>query len=303
MPITRLRCHSARTVVSTGASFCGNFRYRFTSQRLTFRHPSNYNSNKPRLIYNYNHNSLFHSVRTAMATNTPQPRGFAPLNPQNSNAPGLPALKAVVFDVDGTLCLPQSWMFAEMRRQLGITKGTDILDHILSLPDDNVVESKGVSEQEVAFEKIRGVERQAMGEMKPQEGLVELMDYLDGRGVRKAICTRNFDAPVEHLITNFITGHEFYPIITRDFKPPKPSPAGILHIAGKLGLEDGGSSLIMVGDSLDDMAAGRKAGALTVLLANDENQALGTHEYTDFSVKKLSDLIELLENGIVARRQ
>ncbi|KAF3942116.1 hypothetical protein ABW19_dt0205529 [Dactylella cylindrospora] len=221
-----------------------------------------------------------------MATDS-KPRRFAPLHPDKASGSELPKLKAVVFDVDGTLCLPQSWMFAEMRRQLGITKGTDILDHILTLPNDVSESLEGrFSEQEIAFEKIRNVERLAMGQMQPQEGLVELMDYLDSRGVRKAICTRNFDAPVNHLITNFITGHLFYPIITRDFKPPKPSPAGILHIAEKLGLEDQGASLIMVGDSLDDMAAGRRAGAVTVLLSNKENEALDSHEYTDYSVTK-----------------
>ncbi|KAF3915930.1 hypothetical protein AA313_de0205591 [Arthrobotrys entomopaga] len=294
MPVNPLHCHLSRTILDLSTT--SNFRYRFKYTVITratgLQHRLNYcyNCYKPRFSCNYISNLSFHTIRTVMATDSPRPRSFAPLNPKHHDAldidQTLPTLKAVVFDVDGTLCLPQSWMFAEMRRQLGITKGTDILDHILALPDDNIVEGHGKSEQEVAFEKIRGVERQAMGEMKPQEGLVELMDYLDGRGVKKAICTRNFDAPVEYLITNFITGHEFYPIVTRDFKPPKPSPAGILHIAGKLGLEDGGSGVIMVGDSLDDMAAGRKAGALTVLLANDENEALKMHEYTDFSVTK-----------------
>ncbi|KAF3278096.1 hypothetical protein TWF132_001279 [Orbilia oligospora] len=232
---------------------------------------------------------ITHISTTTTMTST-KPRGFAPLDPTNAPTPPLfPHLQAVVFDVDGTLCLPQSWMFAEMRRQLGITKGADILDHVLGLPD-TVPEGGGLvggkSEQEVGFEKIRAVEREAMGQMQPQEGLVELMDYLDRRGVRKAICTRNFDAPVEYLITNFITGHTFFPIVTRDFKPPKPSPAGILHIAKELGLEGGASGVIMVGDSLDDMAAGRKAGGLTVLLENNENKELNGHEYTDFSVTR-----------------
>lgn len=41
--------------------------------------------------------------------------------------------------------------------------------------------------------------------------------------------------------------------MTREFRPPKPDPAGILHIAVQWGLEDGGEGLIMVGDSIDDM--------------------------------------------------
>ena len=36
-----------------------------------------------------------------------------------------------------------------------------------------------------------------MAAQKPQPGLQELMRYLDGRGMRKGICTRNFECVVE----------------------------------------------------------------------------------------------------------
>jgi hypothetical protein len=75
-------------------------------------------------------------------------------------------------------------MFAEMRAALGIKKPVDFLDHIYSLP---------ASDQPEAMEKIRNIERTAMTLQKPQPGLVELMDYIDSRGVIKGICTRNFE--------------------------------------------------------------------------------------------------------------
>ena len=171
---------------------------------------------------------------------------------------------------------------------LGIDKSTDILDHIYSLQD---------AEQDEAQEKVREIERNAMKKQKPQAGLVELMDYLDSRGLKKGICTRNFDAPVEHLLTTFLPSSKFHPIITREFRPPKPDPAGILHIAKDWMHEDGGDSLIMVGDSIDDMTAGHRAGAATVLLVNDVNKHLVEHQHTDLVVKQLDDLIEILENG------
>ena len=49
-----------------------------------------------------------------------------------------------------------------------------------------------------------------------------------------------------HLLQTFLPGKTFAPIVTRDFRPPKPDPAGILHIAEQWGLEDKGESLIMV---------------------------------------------------------
>jgi phosphoglycolate phosphatase-like HAD superfamily hydrolase len=158
------------------------------------------------------------------------------------------------------------------------------------------------------------------------------MSYLTRRNVRKGLCTRNFPAPVHHLLGSFLQGEEFgsfEPIITRDSEgvAPKPSPEGLWRIAEHWGLhevdEDGrsestkvngggeaaefdplelakwylGSGLIMVGDSIDDMAAGYRAGAATVLLVNDENQHLARHQYTGKTVRRLDELIGILENG------
>ncbi|KAF1808695.1 HAD-like protein [Eremomyces bilateralis CBS 781.70] len=193
--------------------------------------------------------------------------------------------------MDGTLCEPQNYMFGEMRNALGIEKPTDILDHIYSLPDE---------EQEIAMEKIRAIERQAMTLQKPQAGLIMLMAYIESKGIPKAICTRNFDGPVNHLLGRYLTEHHFHPIVTREFRPAKPDPAGILHIASEWGL-DGAASVIMVGDSLDDMTAGYRAGAATVLLMNETNQVLADHEHTDLTIRRLDELIDILDNGFQGR--
>jgi phosphoglycolate phosphatase-like HAD superfamily hydrolase len=187
-----------------------------------------------------------------------------------------------------------------------------------------------------------------MATQVPQPGLTEIMSYLDSRGIRKGICTRNFDAPVHHLLSTFAPDSHFHPIVTREFRPPKPDPAGILYIARTWGLlrpkEDasrevpavrdgeadeageGGvritdaekkevtgkvdgpevvvgdaSDLIMVGDSIDDMTAGRRAGAATVLLVNDVNRHLVEHAHTDLVISRLDELIGVLENGFQGR--
>jgi len=222
---------------------------------------------------------------------------FAPLRESlKTSSSDLPVLKGVVFDMDGTLCEPQTYMFTDMRNALGITKATDILGHIESLPP---------SEQETALEAIRAIERKAMAAQTPQPGLANLMSYLDRRSIPKAICTRNFDVPVRNLLDNHLAGSVFHPIVTRDFRPPKPDPAGILHIARHWGLlregEADASGLIMVGDSMDDMTAGRKAGAATVLLANDVNKELLDHDHTDLVIRSLDELVDILEEGFRGR--
>ena len=111
---------------------------------------------------------------------------------------------------------------------------------------------------------------------------------------------------------------------------PKPSPEGIWWIASSWGLEGHvesgsnststattrsvseaeidvldlgraylGAGLIMVGDSIDDMAAGYCAGAATVLLVNEENEHLRGHEYCDLVVESLDELVGVLEGGFV----
>ncbi|KAK4228767.1 HAD-like domain-containing protein [Podospora fimiseda] len=255
-----------------------------------------------------------------MQSSSSIPWKFAPLNRPFVPAPGIRKLEGIVFDVDGTLCEPQTYMFQEMRTALGITKSQDILDYVYSLPT--------LSAQETAMSLIKSIESRAMLSQVAQPGLSTLIKYLDSKNIRKGICTRNFDAPVQNLLSKFLAGHEFTPIVTRDFRPPKPDPAGILHIAKSWGLfreaasdeekgipadeeendlvrtEKGGkvadaSALIMVGDSVDDITAGRRAGAKTVLLVNDVNKHLVDHEHTDLVISRLDELIHVLENGLL----
>ncbi|KAI1630912.1 haloacid dehalogenase-like hydrolase [Biscogniauxia mediterranea] len=275
-------------------------------------------------------------------------RRFAPLGEGPWQESDLPKLQGIIFDVDGTLCKPQNHMFREMRRVLSIPAGADILEHVYGLPT--------AAARESAMSRIRAIERRGMAEQVAQPGLARLMAHLDARGVRKAICTRNFEQPVAHLLARFLAGSVFHPVVTRRFRPPKPDPAGLLFIAHSWGLvtrrkrrrtrmmmmeevedagvgvgvvnghhdttknnnkvddddDDGydseeyevvgdGSNLIMVGDSLDDMTAGRRAGAATVLLVNDANRHLAEHEHTDLVIERLDELIDVLDRGFVGR--
>jgi len=123
-----------------------------------------------------------------------------------------------------------------------------------------------------------------------------------------------YSAPVTHLLEEHLPGHinPFSPIVTRDFRPPKPSPAGILHIAHAWGVADAISDaedlsedrllpLLMVGDSIDDMIAGRNAGALTVLLRSEGKEELERDPRTDVVIGRLDELIQLLDQGLSAR--
>lgn len=70
------------------------------------------------------------------------------------------------------------------RAALCISPATDILDHIYSLPQPAQTHSLAA---------IRAIESSAMIEQEPQPGLQELISYLESRGVRMGLCTRNFE--------------------------------------------------------------------------------------------------------------
>jgi hypothetical protein len=126
-------------------------------------------------------------------------------------------------------------MFGEMRKALSISKEIDILDHVYSLPTPEDRENAMVSDwgtpdtchnAQLTFqESIREIERRAMSKQQAQPGVVELMSYIDSKSLPKGICTRNFDMPVDHLITRFLSAVKpFHPSeyclpFSRKFKP------------------------------------------------------------------------------------
>ena len=191
-------------------------------------------------------------------------------------------------------------MFGEMRSALNIEKPTDIIDQINSLP---------ASEQPAAHRAIKDIEQRAMSSQQPQPGLNAMITRLGAHKVKLGICTRNFELPVRHLLEKFVDdeGRVFSPLITRESEgvKPKPAPDGIWKCAEDW---DGGrdcEGVIMVGDSVDDIEAGSRAGAATVLLVNDENRHLLEEKewpkFVDLGIERLEELVDVLEKGFVGR--
>ncbi|KAI5805782.1 putative HAD superfamily hydrolase [Geopyxis carbonaria] len=218
---------------------------------------------------------------------TTRPR-LAPLSPTRP-ATGAPKLAGVIFDVDGTLTLPQPWMFSAMRRAAAVPDSLDILTHIGTLPAPAAA---------AAMAAVQDIETQAMAEARTQPGLHVLLKHLQQRGVRMGILTRNCDGPVQVLLEReALARGVFEPVVTRAFVPTKPRPEGIWHICETWGV--GVENVVMVGDSMDDMAAGRAAGAVTVLVRNERNKELGEgSRWADVVVGRLDELVDVLEAGV-----
>lgn len=57
----------------------------------------------------------------------------------------------------------------------------------------------------------------------------------------------------------------------------------------------------MIGDSIDDVAAGRDAGAMTIFLTSPGKEDLEEDDRTDVVITRLNELVGLLEKGLEPR--
>ncbi|KAK8963773.1 hypothetical protein KSP40_PGU010898 [Platanthera guangdongensis] len=209
-----------------------------------------------------------------------------------------PALRGLVFDMDGTLTVPVIDFSAMHRAVLGdegyVTAKSgnpggsiDILHHI---------EALAPQEQRRAYEVILDFERQGLDRLQIMPGATELCGYIDSKQMRRGLITRNAKASVDLFHQRF--GLKFSPALSREFRPYKPNPAPLLHICSSWGIPP--NEVMMIGDSLrDDVTCGKRAGAFTCLL--DESgrygplDALRDDLRPDFVVSSLAEVQSLLD--------
>ena len=163
-------------------------------------------------------------------------------------------VKGVVFDMDGTLTVP-CIDFQEMRRRVGVEEG-DIL---------HVIHGWSKEKQEEAFAAIAEIEEEALEKLQVMPGAVELCSLLDAANLPRALVTRNVSSSVQFFHDTAFPLPPFHPSISREWKPYKPDPASLHHIAECWDV--GPDQLVMIGDSAkDDVVCGNAAGAVTILL-------------------------------------
>ncbi len=188
-----------------------------------------------------------------------------------------------IFDLDGTLTVPVH-DFAFIRQELAIPDGEDILGHLETLPPELASQRHN---------RLDAIERSLATNATAAPGALELLACLGQRGVQLGILTRNSREIA--LLTLEVIGIRHYfrddHVIGRDEVPPKPDPAGILHLRDSWQVEV--ESLVMVGDYLFDLQAGRSAGAITIHVGRPDGQRWP--DQSDVMVECLDDLLELLQ--------
>lgn len=166
-------------------------------------------------------------------------------------------LKGVIFDLDGTLVI-QELDFEAMRREIGLPPGTPLLEAVEQLPP---------AEQQAAHAVLQRHERAAAQTATLNPGVREFLSWLDERGIRRAVLSRNMREAVDLVLAR--CGLTFDPVLAREDAPYKPSPDGLLQICTTWGFAP--YEVAMVGDYLYDLQAGRNAGTRTALVTHGKS--------------------------------
>lgn len=184
-----------------------------------------------------------------------------------------------VFDLDGTLTVAVH-DFQAIRNTLEVPEGSDILDHLASLPP----------QQAQSFHsRLQDIEHELAAATRAAAGALTLLDHLQQRDARLGILTRNTrDNAIRTLeLIGLMRYFEPDHILGRDEAAPKPDPDGIYHLAKAWGIQP--ESTVMVGDYQYDLQAGKAAGALTVHV--DVTRSFRWPELADISVASLDELV------------
>lgn len=188
-------------------------------------------------------------------------------------------LRGLIFDLDGTLVI-QELDFEAIRREIGLTGGTPLLEALADM--------EGAAAAR-AWEILRDHERRAAESARPHAGVVEFLRWLDERGLRRGLLSRNSRQSIQRVLQR--CGLHFDTIVAREDAPFKPNPHGIWQICEAWQVLP--AEVLMVGDYLFDLQAGRNAGARTALVTHGRQPAFAHLADLTFSTfETLPDALE-----------
>ena len=190
-------------------------------------------------------------------------------------------IKAVIFDLDGTITQP-FFDFDAIRKEMGLPADAG--------PILELMEKMMPPEREAAEKILLAHEEKAVAESTLNPGAKETLGELRKRGILIGILTRNkkenaFAVAKKH-------GLKFDAVVGRDEGPVKPDAFGVLYLCEKFGIQPQES--LVVGDFLFDLLCARAAGAIPVLLKN-HHKADEFAKHADFVIENIAGLLKIVE--------
>lgn len=167
------------------------------------------------------------------------------------------SIAGVVFDMDATL-VDSRLDYVAMKTEMGLPLDQPVLESLAKISDPATTER--------CLTILARHEREAAETAWWIDGACELLEHLIGAGLSVGIVTRNSRVAAELTLGRL--GSPVRDLLTRDDAPHKPDPAAIHILCSRWALPP--ARVVMVGDYLFDVQAGRNAGAGTLLFATEQ---------------------------------
>lgn len=192
------------------------------------------------------------------------------------------SIKAVIFDLDGTITQPY-FDFDAIREEIGLARDSGPLLESMEKMNPQLRRKT---------EKILFIhEQKAVIESKLNAGAEQTLSELRAAGIHIGILTRNkrdnaYAIAQKHKL-------KFDAVIGREDGPVKPDAFGVLELCRQFGVKP--QETLLVGDYLFDLLCAKAAGAIAVLLANHD-QAGDFVKHADFSIENIGGILEIIAN-------
>jgi len=192
------------------------------------------------------------------------------------------SIKAVIFDLDGTITQPY-FDFDAIREEIGLARDSGPLLESME---------KMTPELRQKAEKILYVhEEKAVVESKLNNGAKQTLSSLRAAGILIGILTRNKRGNAYAIARKH--NLNFDAVIGREDGPVKPDAFGVMQLCRQFRVAP--NETLLVGDYLFDLLCAKAAGACAVLLTN-HHQADDFAEHADYCIKNITEILQIITN-------
>jgi HAD superfamily hydrolase (TIGR01509 family) len=191
------------------------------------------------------------------------------------------SIKAVIFDLDGTITQPY-FDFDAIREEIGLARDSG--------PVLESMEKMTAEQRQEAENILHYHEQKAVTESKLNANAKQTLSALRAAGIHIGVLTRNKRSNALAIARKHKL--KFDAVIDREDGPVKPDAFGVLQLCRQFGVKP--EETLLVGDYLFDLLCAKAAGAVAVLLAN-HNQADEFAEHADFCIEDISRILEIID--------
>ena len=219
-------------------------------------------------------------------------------------------IKAVIFDLDGTL-IDSNWVHLQSWR-------TAMKDLGLQVLDQEVVDRLGLKTVDIARALVSDRGEQTVMrlvelksrlfedawriEVKPRYGALDILQILKEKEVRTAVASSNSIERISKELRYYGMDSLLDAVVGIDeVEAGKPDPALVIAAMKKLGVAPKES--MYVGDSRYDIEAGRAAGSETVLVVQPIAAQSNLRVEPDHRIRSLRELRRIIWPGFISRRE